>query len=105
MTKNTDTSADNRQYAPFTHSFRDPWKDDDVEFSFRCATPTQPQIKRLSDMATKKSLQASRDLILATVHPEEKDELLSKLEEYPGIAISFSTAIIKTVGISSDLGN
>jgi hypothetical protein len=108
MTKSNDnaaSAADSREYAPFSHSFRDPWKDAEVELNFRFAKPSKPQIKRLSDTAGKNSIQASRDLLLGTVHPEDKDILLSSLEEYPGIALSFSTALIKTVGISSDLGN
>jgi hypothetical protein len=107
MTKSNESNAgaDNREYAVFTHSFRDPWKDADVELSFRFARPTRTQIKRLSDTAGKNSLQASRDLLIGTIHPEEKEELLTKLEEYPGLAISFSTGIIRTVGISADLGN
>ena len=110
MTKSIDSDAaaiavDNSQYAPFSHSFSDPWKEAEVELKFRFARPTKTQIKRLSDTAGKNAMQAGRDLLLGTIHPEEKDELLAKLEEYPGIAMTFSTALIKTVGISSDLGN
>jgi hypothetical protein len=101
----TSVPAADRGYAPFTHSFRDPWKDADVELKFRFAKPSRTQIKRLSDMAGKNSMQAARDLLLGTVHPDDKDGLLSALEEYPGTAISFSTALIRTVGISADLGN
>jgi hypothetical protein len=102
----TETAAnDNREFASFAHSFRDPWKDAEVELNFRFARPTRTQIKRLSDTAGKNTLQASRDLLIGTIHPEEKDELLNKLEEYPGLSISFSSALIKTVGITADLGN
>jgi hypothetical protein len=109
MTKSNDGAAgaadETKAYATFSHSFRDPWKDADVEVSYRFAKPTRTQIKRLSDTAGKNAMQAGRDLLLGTVHPDDKEDLLSRLEEYPGIAISFSTGIIKTVGISSDLGN
>jgi hypothetical protein len=98
-------AAANSGYACFEHSFRDPWKDADVELSFRFAKPTRTQVKRLSDTAGKNAIQAARDLLLGTIHPDDKDNLLSALEEYPGIAISFSSALIKTVGISADLGN
>ena len=37
--------------------------------------------------------------------PEEKADLTAKMDAYPGIATSFSTALIKAVGISADLGN
>ena len=110
MTKSIDSDAaataiDNRAYAPFSHSFPDPWKEAEVELKFRFARPTKTQIKRLSDTAGKNAMQAGRDLLLGTIHPEEKEELLARMEEYPGIAMTFSTALIKTVGISSDLGN
>ena len=101
----TATEVDGRKYASFSLAFSDPWKGEDVELTFRFACPTRTQIKRLSDTATKNAMQAGRDLLLGTIHPDDKDALSSALEEYPGIAMTFSTGIIKTVGISSDLGN
>jgi hypothetical protein len=107
MTKSNEIDALNsaNAYASIEHSFYDPWAKEDVELSFRFAKPTKTQIKRLSDTAGKNATQASRDLLLGCVHPEDKEALLSKMEDYPGIAISFSTALIKMVGITSDLGN
>jgi hypothetical protein len=98
-------APDGRKYAAFPHSFRDPWEDVDVEMNFRFAKPTKTQVKRLTDTASRNPMQASRDLLIGTIHPEEKENLLAKLEEYPGIATSYSTALIKAVGISADLGN
>lgn len=94
-----------RKYAAFPHSFRDPWEDVDVEMSFRFAKPTKTEIKRLQDTASKNPTQASRNLLLSTVHPEDKDKLTQAMDEYPGIATSYSTALIRAVGISADLGN
>lgn len=109
MSKNTDTSPeaveDGRKYAAFKHSFRDPWEEKDVDLSFRFAKPTKTQIKRLQDTAGRNAAQASRDLLISAIHPQDKDELLAKLEEYAGLATSYSTALIKAVGISADLGN
>jgi hypothetical protein len=105
MDTDTVTDLDGGKYAPFTHSFHDPWADADVELKFRFARPTKTQIKRLSDTAGKNAMQAGRDLLIAAIHPDDKEKLLSALEDYPGIAISFSSALIKTVGISADLGN
>ena len=93
-----------RKYAAFPHSFRDPWEDVDVEMSFRFAKPTKTEIKRLQDTASKNPTQASRNLLLSTVHPEDKDKLTQAMDEYPGIATSYSTALIRAVGISADLG-
>ena len=101
----TTKNADDRKFAAFPFSFRDPWEDTDVELNFRFAKPTRMQIKRLTDTASRNATQASRDLLLGTIHPDQKEELITKLEEYPGIATSYSTALIKAVGISADLGN
>lgn len=102
---------EDRKYVKFTHTFEDPWSGENAEdaqtvsMTFRFAKPTKMQIQRLQDKAAKNSGQASRNLILDVVHPEDRDELMAKMEEYPGIATSFATAIIRGVGISSELGN
>jgi hypothetical protein len=110
MTKVNDNLAGSeaeqgRKYAAFAHSFHDPWEGTDEEFSFRFAQPTKTQIKRLTDTGSKNTMQASRDLLLGTIHPDDREKLLATLEEYPGLALSFSTGLIKTVGITADLGN
>lgn len=105
MTNEAGFNEENRKFAVFNLSFRDPWEDAEVELSFRFAKPNQPQIKRLQNTAARDSAQASRNLLLATIHPEEKEQLIEAMEEYPGLATSYSTALIKAVGISPDLGN
>lgn len=101
----------NRKYVSFSHTFSDPWAgenaDDaqDVTLSFRFAKPTKTQIQRLQDKAAKNAGQASRNLILDCVHPDDRQALTDAMEEYPGIATSFAAAIIKGVGISAELGN
>ena len=94
-----------RKYAAFPHAFRDPWEDVDVEMSFRFAKPTKTEIKRKQDSASKNPTQAARNLLMSTVHPEDKELLTQAMDDYPGIATSYSTALIKAVGISADLGN
>lgn len=99
-----------RKYAAFTHSFHDPWAGDnedggEVSLTFHFAKPTKADIKRLQDTAVKNASQAGRNLLLSIIKPEEKENLASALEDYPGIATSFSGAIVKGVGISADLGN
>lgn len=102
---------DGRKFVAFTHTFSDPWAGEsaedakDVTLSFRFAKPTKTQIQRLQDKAAKNAGQASRNLVLDCVHPDDKQALTDAMEEYPGIATSFATAIIKGVGISAELGN
>lgn len=100
-----------KKYVSFTHSFDDPWAGDSadnpqsVSLTFRFAKPNKTQVQRLQDKAGKNPAQAARNLLLDIVHPEEKEALTTAMEDYPGIATSFSTAIIRGVGISAELGN
>lgn len=102
--------AIDRKYAVFSHTFIDPWTKDangddcEVTLSFRFAKPTKLQIQRLQDKAPKNPTQASRNLLLDTVHPDDKVRLEEVLGEYAGIMSSLSTALIKGVGISAELG-
>lgn len=105
------SQSDDRTFATMTHTFSDPWAGDgpedarDVTLTFRFAKPTKLHIQRLQDKAAKNAGQASRNLVLDCVHPDDKQALTDAMEEYPGIATSFATAIIKGVGITAELGN
>ena len=105
------SNTDSRKFVAFTDAFSDPWSADnaedgqDVSFTFHFAKPTKLQIQRLQDKAGKNPGQAARNLIIDVIKPDEKDALIQAMEEYPGLAMSFSTAIIRGVGISSELGN
>lgn len=105
------SQLESRKYVSFSHTFADPWTGEtaedaqDVTLTFRFAKPNKTQIQRLQDKAAKNSGQASRNLVLDCVHPDDKQALSDAMEEYPGIATSFATAIIKGVGISAELGN
>ena len=99
------SEASLKKYAEFTHSFVDPWADDGEEtsFTFHFAKPNKVQIKRMQDTAGKSAAQASRNLLVEIVHPEEKDALIGALDSYPGLVTAFASAIIKGIGIA-DLG-
>lgn len=102
----SELNEDNLKYVAFTHSFEDPWADSSmVSVTFRFAKPTKIQVQRLQERAAKNSAQAARNLVLDCVHPEEKQQLIDTMEEYPGLGTTFSSAIIKGVGISAELGN
>lgn len=97
-----------RKYVEFSHTFEDPWGAEDgeteVKCSYRFAKPNKMQIKRLQDTAAKNAVNAARNLILDVVHPDDKDRLVQAIEDYSGLAMTLSTAIIKGVGISNELG-
>lgn len=102
---------DNRKFVAFTHTFEDPWAGESadeaqsVSLKFRFAKPNKTQIQRLQDKAAKNPAQAAKNLLLDVIHPDDRESFSARLEEYPGIATSFASAIIKGVGISADLGN
>lgn len=106
-----ETKETNRKYVLFSHTFADMWAGDsaddapEVTLSYRFAKPTKTQIQRLQDKAARNAWQASRNLVLDCVHPDDKQALTEAMEEYPGLSSTFATAILKGVGISADLGN
>lgn len=97
-----------RNFVEFSHTFTDPWgpegEDTEVTLKFRFAKPNKIQIKRLQDTAGKNAAQASRNILLETVHADDKDALTGAMEDYPGLATTFSTVLIKGVGIAQELG-
>ena len=105
------SQTEDRRFVTFTHTFSDPWAGEstedaqEVSLSFRFAKPTKLHIQRLQDKAAKNAGQASRNLVLDCVHPDDKQALTDAMEEYPGIVTSFATAILRGVGISAELGN
>lgn len=106
-----ETKETNRKYVLFSHTFADMWAGDsaddapEVTLSYRFAKPTKTQIQRLQDKAARNAGQASRNLVLDCVHPDDKQALTEAMEEYPGLSSTFATVILKGVGISADLGN
>lgn len=98
-------NATERKYAEFKHSFTDAWENTEVQLSYRFAKPTKLEVKRMQDTVTKDSTQAARNLLLSTAHPDDKERLLADMDNYPGIVASFSGALMKGVGVTSELGN
>ena len=99
------TEVSTRKFVTISLSFRDIWEDKDVDLHFRFAKPTKVEIKRLQDTAAKNATQAARNILLSTIHLEDKDALLAAMDDYPGIITSYSTALIKAVGLTADAGN
>ena len=97
-------ASDGRKYAPFFHSFTDPWEDAELEFTFRFAKPGVLAIKQLQKTAGRDSARASRNLIVNVIHPEDKEAFFAAADQYPGLITSYATALAKAVGIG-DLGN
>ena len=100
-----DKMATERKYAEFRHSFTDAWEGTEVELSYRFAKPTKFEVKRMQDTVTRDSTQAARNLLLSTAHPDDRERLSADMDNYPGIVASFSGALMKAVGVASELGN
>ena len=83
------SQLENRKYVSFSHTFSDPWSGDsaeeaqDVTLSFRFAKPTKLQIQRLQDKAAKNAGQASRNLVLDCVHPDDRQALTASPPALP----------------------
>ena len=81
------SQLEGRKYVSFSHTFSDPWSGDsaedaqDVTLSFRFAKPNKTQIQRLQDKAARNAAQASRNLVLDCVHPDDKQALSEAMEE------------------------
>jgi hypothetical protein len=93
-------------YVELKHSFLDRFTNGgtDVELAFRFKRPNTPQASRVQKTALKNAGQAFRNLILETVHPDDKAALQSALDEYPGLASTFGGALMGSCGFG-DLGN
>lgn len=95
---------EDKKYAVFEHSFMDAWTGAEVNVAFRFARPSATQIKMLQKQGAKDASLASRNLLMGTIHPDDKDSFLQSIEEHPGLVITFSSGIIKSIG-TADLGN
>lgn len=98
-------TLEDTQYALFSHNFYDPWREAEVELRFHFSKPGKSQLKRMQDTALKNAFQASRNLLLDTVHADEQDSLGENMDLYPGMVTSYATALLHAVGMGTELGN
>jgi hypothetical protein len=91
-------------YKEVSHTWFDIWEDRDIAVSYRFAKPTAAHMKRLQATAAKNAEQASRNLLLDTIHPDDKDKFLADLESYPVLTTTFAGYIITACG-AANLGN
>lgn len=91
-------------YARFDHSFIDTWVGEEREFSFRFAKPDKTAIKLFQKAAGRDTSNASRNMLVSHIHPDEKAAFLAAIDDYPGLITSYIGALMKGVGLA-DLGN
>ena len=88
------------QYAELSSEFDD-FHDNPVSLKFRFRKPTRSQVERTNKAIPKSPMNACRNLLLWLVDPNQKDDLINALEEYSGIADTFTTEILKRDGWGS----
>ncbi len=98
------TNAEDKRYKTLKHEFFDQFKSKDVAISARFRRPTRPEVSRVQQQALKKADQAFHNLVMETVHPEDKEYLKASLEDYPALASTFGGALMSSCGLG-DLGN
>lgn len=92
-------------YKLLSHSWEDLWEDKEATVSARFKKPSPQAIKRMQAGAGKDPIKASYNLLLDCVHPEDKEKLAADLEAYPAVVATLSGAILKSCGVSAELGN
>jgi hypothetical protein len=92
------------QYVALRHSFLDRFAGEDVEVKFRFKRPSTQQANRVQKTALKNAATAFTNLIMETVHPDDKGALQEALRDYPGLASTFGGALMGSCGFG-DLGN
>lgn len=102
MTKSTD--PDETKYKAFEHEFLDRFEGKDITFKFRFKRPMTAQINRVQKGALKNAGRAFTTLIMETVHAEDKAKLKDALDAYPGLATTFGSGLMGSVGFG-ELGN
>lgn len=101
--KTTDAPAATAGLLKLTRQFRD-WEGQDVELAVSFAKPNRPMLGRLTKSASKDPLMAMRNMLLDCVAPDDRDALITALDEHEGLAASFANEILERVGFGS-LGN
>ena len=105
MAQATGVSTDNGEvYATFEHTFVDSWTKTEKDFSFRFSKPNKAAIRLFQKAASRDATNASRNMLVNHIHPEEKTAFLAAIDEYPAIVTSYIGAVMKGVGLA-DLGN
>lgn len=98
---NTATEENQKQYLELEAEFED-WSGSTKNFKFRFAKPTKTMIERTnSDVAKGKQERAYETLLVGLAHPDEKDNLKTAMQDYPGLKTSFCERIYERLGYAS----
>jgi hypothetical protein len=96
--------SEERQYKELRHTWHDIWKDEDISVSYRFARPTVSELKRMQHTAAKNTAAAAQQLVIDTIHPDDKEKFLAALEIYPLLVVTLSTVLVESCGMAN-LGN
>jgi len=101
---NNDELKNKEHYKEFSHSFIDEFLDKEVKISARFRKPNRPEVDRFNQAAVKKVETASNNLLLDIVHAEDKERFTADINEYPGVITTVAGVILKSLGLSAELG-
>ena len=92
-------------YIRIDHTFVDRFAGDkEAKFEFLFKRPTKGAVDRAQGKMTKKPGSAFRNLCVSCVHEEDKDNMLTAFDDFPGLPTSFGNALLEAAGFG-DLGN
>lgn len=101
MPNNEKTGAEVK-YKELTHEFSDIWADEgeqEVSVICRFRRPNREQLARFQKQAMKDGTRAFTTLLKDVAHPDDKANLQTALEKWPGIATTFGGAVVQGVGV------
>ncbi|MBU1002793.1 MAG: hypothetical protein KKE73_09745 [Proteobacteria bacterium] len=101
MTKGTESAgADSSvKYIELKHTFEDRFEGREVEAAARFRKPSPAEISRAQRSMLKKPGLAMSNLLMDTVHPEDKEQLQQLLKDYTGLSTTFGSALFDSVGM------
>ena len=94
-----------KKYAAFSHTWNDPWEEKEITRDYRLAKPKREDINRFNKEVQKSPAVAQQNLVVATIHPDDKAACLADIEQWPGLLLTLANGLLKASGLSNDLGN
>lgn len=91
-------------YAIFRHSWRDEWAKQDVKACLHFRKPGQEEMNRYQREAQKSSGMANRNILVETIHPDEKEQMLGLLKSHVALSTTITNWMMKASGFDS-VGN
>ena len=93
-------ASDKTEYREFTAEFED-FESRPVNLSFHFRKPTSAETERAVKEVAKSVARGLKNLCMATVKPEEREELKEALAKHHGLAATFGNEILERLGFNA----